>query len=279
MSHNHRQKIFTRPPSPAVRTGLIAFVVAVLLGAVDPRLAAVPLTMFVILCAMAPFFPEAGFFCPVISRGRTGKPVVALTFDDGPDPNTTPLLLDLLARYHVSATFFVTGRRATRYPHLIRLILSHGHAVGNHTFNHDCLRIFWQPARLAREIDDTQAALSRLGVVPRVFRPPVGIVTPAMGSLLAQRQMTLVTFSRRALDRGNRRIHRLADRILSRIEADDIVLLHDSATGSGERDRLWLGEVQKMLSGLARKRLSVVPLSHLIDRPVMRPLPGAVDGP
>ena len=100
------RRIVKRHLSPAERLGLTAFALAALLGAVDLRLATVPLTLFVILCAMAPFFPGAGFYFPVVSRGRTGKPVVALTFDDGPDPNTTPRLLDLLARYHVPATFF-----------------------------------------------------------------------------------------------------------------------------------------------------------------------------
>lgn len=256
--------------SPAERTGLIAIALAVLLGAVDLRLATVPLTLFVILCAMAPFFPEACFFFPVVSRGRTGKPVVALTFDDGPDPDTTPRLLDLLTRYRVPATFFVTGRRAARYPHLIRMILERGHSVGNHTFHHDCFRIFWQPSRLAREIDDTQETLSRLGVVPLVFRPPMGIITPVMGKLLTERRLALVNFSCRAWDRGNRRIDGVADRLLGKVRADDIVLLHDTPGGHSARVDQWLTEVRAILDGMQRKQLTVVPLDHLIGRPVMR---------
>jgi peptidoglycan-N-acetylglucosamine deacetylase len=265
-----KQTTEKRPLSLAERTGLIAFVAAVLLGALDLRLASVPLTLFVILCAMAPFFPEACFFFPAISRGRTGKPVVALTFDDGPDPNTTPRLLDLLARYRVPATFFVTGRRAARYPDLIRMILERGHSVGNHSFHHDCFRIFWQPSRLAREIDDTQETLSRLGVVPLVFRPPVGIITPVMGRLLTERRLALVNFSRRAWDWGNRRVAGVAERLLGRVRADDIVLLHDIPGGDPARVDPWLREVRAILEGLHRKRLTVVPLDHLIGRPVMR---------
>jgi peptidoglycan-N-acetylglucosamine deacetylase len=264
-----------RPLSPAERTGVIAFALAALLGAVDLHLATVPLTLFVILCAMAPFFPEACFFFPAVSRGRTGKPVVALTFDDGPDPKTTPRLLDLLARYHVPATFFVTGRRAARYPHLIRMILERGHSVGNHTFHHDCFRIFWQPSRLAREIDDTQETLSRLSVVPLVFRPPVGIITPVMGKLLTERRLALVNFSCRAWDRGNRRIDGIADRVLGKVRADDIVLLHDIDAGDPAHVRQWLREVQKILEGISQKDLTVVPLSQLIARPVMRTLPSS----
>ncbi|WP_419658824.1 polysaccharide deacetylase [Desulfosarcina variabilis str. Montpellier] len=267
--HKNRKIFITRVLSPAERIGLIAFAVAVLLGAVDLRLATVPLTLFVILCAMAPFFPGTGFFFPVTSRGNTGNPVVSLTFDDGPDSLTTPHLLKLLARYDTPATFFVTGQRASRYPHLISMIIANGHSVGNHTFNHDCFRIFWQPSRLAREIDDTQNALSRLGVVPRVFRPPVGIITPVMGKLLARRDLTLVNFSCRARDWGNRRVNGMAHRILEKARPDDIILLHDTPGGDPAHVDPWLREVEAVLKGLRHKGLTVVPLERLIGRPVM----------
>ncbi len=264
------KRLIKRPLSPAERLGLIAFALAALLGSVDLRLSTVPLTLFVCLCAVAPFIPHMGLFFPVVSRGRTGEPHVALSFDDGPDPLTTPRLLGLLARYRVSAIFFVTGRRTTDYPHLIRMILAHGHAVGNHTFDHDCFRIFWQPWRLAREIDDTQAALSRLGVVPLVFRPPVGIVTPAMGRLLVQRRLTLINFSCRARDWGNRRVKGVAQRVLETVRADDIILLHDIPGGDPACVEPWIEEIRVILDGLRRKGLTVVPLERMMGRPVMR---------
>jgi len=252
------------------RTGFVAFAAAVLLGMVDLRLATVPLTLFLMLCAVAPFIPGAGFFFPVVSRGRTGKAVVALTFDDGPDPATTPRLLDLLDRYRLPATFFVTGRRVVRYPELVRMIVSRGHTVGNHSFHHNRYRMFWNPKLLSREIADTQKALSELGVVPLTFRPPVGITTPAMANVLARQRLTTVNFSCRAFDRGNRRINGLAERILSRIRADDIVLLHDAGVVDPARVDRWLVEMQTLLEGIGRKDLTAVSLSRLIGRPVMR---------
>lgn len=255
--------------SLAERTGLLAFAIATILGAIDLRLATVPLTLFLMLCAVAPLIPHAGFFFPVIYRGHTHRPVVALTFDDGPDPATTPLLLDLLAAYRMPATFFVTGRRATQYPHLIQLIVSRGHTVGNHAFHHNRYRMFWQPPLLAREIADTQAALLRLGILPVAFRPPVGITTPAMGKVLAGQGLYAVNFSCRGFDWGNRRIDRLAENILSRVNADDIVLMHDSDAGGKERIRQWIREIEKMLEGLSKKRLTVVPLAQLTGQPVM----------
>ena len=255
--------------SMAERTGLLAFAAAILLGAVDLRLATVPLSLFLMLCAMAPFLPEAGFFFPVISHGNTGKAAVALTFDDGPDPATTPLLLDLLAEQQVPATFFVTGRRATQYPRLIQQIVSRGHTVGNHSFHHNRYRMFWQSALLHREIADTQAALSRLGIVPLVFRPPVGITSPSMGRVLTANGLYVVNFSCRAFDRGNRRIGHLAEKILANVRPDDIVLMHDSDPGNPERVRQWIGEIERILVGLSKKGLTAVPLAQLTGRPVM----------
>ena len=81
-------------------------------------------------------------FLGTIIRVDTADFVVALTFDDGPDPVSTPALLELLARYNVQATFYVTGRRAEQYPQLIRRIVSRGHTIGNHSYTHDNFIMF-----------------------------------------------------------------------------------------------------------------------------------------
>ena len=95
--------------STAAKTGLAAFLLATFLMVVDGWLAVIPLTGFLLLCLAAPFLPRFGFYLPVICRGASGKKGVAITFDDGPDPLTTPLLLKLLEKYQIKATFFITG--------------------------------------------------------------------------------------------------------------------------------------------------------------------------
>ena len=116
----------------AERTGLAALALALMLLPLGMRWALLPPAMYLLLCLAAPLFPGFSFFLPIISRGCSGRPAVALTFDDGPDPQTTATLLDLLARHGAPATFFVTGQKARLHPGLIQAILDRGHTIGNH---------------------------------------------------------------------------------------------------------------------------------------------------
>lgn len=255
--------------SLAHAAGSAAFAAAVPLFFVDGRLAAVPLALFVFCCLAAPFVPRLGFFLPVVSRGTSGKRAVAVTFDDGPDPLSTPPLLQLLQKHGIRAAFFVTGKRAARHPDLIMEILSHGHEIGNHSYSHDNL-IMLKPARtLRREIQAAQDVLHGLGIIPLVFRPPVGVTNPRLWRVLRELDMINVNFSCRGMDGGNRWIRHLSHRILRRVRADDIIALHDTFPGDDIRLAYWLHEVERMLTGIREKGLAVYPLSELMGRPVM----------
>jgi peptidoglycan-N-acetylglucosamine deacetylase len=252
------------------KIALAALVCALGMALVDPRLALIPAALFLLLCVVAPFLFRFGFYLPIISRGCTGQRVVALTFDDGPDPATTSHLLRLLAAHGVPATFFVVGQRAAAYPELIRAILDGGHTIGNHSFRHDSLVAFRGPEKIAAEILAAQNVLEGLGVTPMVFRPPVGITYPGLAKVLERLGLAAVTFSCRARDRGNRSIGRLAERILGRARPDDIIMLHDLLPVHRVNLPRWLAEVEAILAGIPRKGLEFRPLSELIGRPVDR---------
>jgi peptidoglycan/xylan/chitin deacetylase (PgdA/CDA1 family) len=255
--------------SPAAVTGCVALALAPLLALLRVELAAIPLAVFVLLCLSAPFFPARGFFLPLFSRGHTGRPVVSLTFDDGPDPMTTRPLLQLLERHAAKATFFVTGERAARHGDLMAEILACGHDVGNHSYHHDPFLMLRRVETLHREIASAQTVLGGFGLVPAAFRPPVGVTSPKLYRALLQRRMFCVNFSCRAFDGGNRYIRRLARRILKKVKPDDVILLHDvNPPGSGSAD-YWLQEVEKILAGLKDKGLQVVQLADLLGKQVM----------
>jgi peptidoglycan/xylan/chitin deacetylase (PgdA/CDA1 family) len=264
------------PLSTGERAGCGAFLAAVLLAGVDLRLAAGPLLVFILLCAVAPFIPASSFFLPVISRGTSRRKAVALTFDDGPDPLTTPELLLLLKKHRVKGTFFVNGRKATRYPGLLAEILAQGHTLANHSFNHDTLSAFKSVKTMAHEIEATQSALRAAGVVALAYRPPMGITAPRLGRLMTAKDMYVVNFSCRARDGGNRWIRHLSQKILKRVRPDDIVLLHDIMPKPPSLLPYWVNEIDLIIKGIQAKGMEILPLADIIGRPVMMDL-GAND--
>jgi peptidoglycan-N-acetylglucosamine deacetylase len=256
------------PQSPMGRIGCVACLAATLLAWVDLRWAVIPLGIFMALCLVAPFMPSSSFFLPVISRGTCGRKAVALTFDDGPDPITTPELLRLLKKYQVTGTFFVTGQRVVRHPELTREIVAQGHSLGNHSFRHDLLAAFRSAQTMKNEIETTQRALKELGIVALVYRPPMGITSPRLRRIMQQEGMFVVNFSCRAWDGGNRRIRNLSQRILKRVRPNDILLLHENLPQTFLFTQ-WAAEMDLVLKGIHEKGLEIFPLADLIGRPVM----------
>ncbi len=248
---------------------MTALLSAVLLFFFSPILAAIPLFFFLLLCFVAPFFSGYGFFLPVISRGKKDIKAVSLTFDDGPSPSSTPILLELLARHKLQATFFVVGENVIRYPELIADIITQGHTIGNHSWSHDYFLMLRSHRRLQEDIHNTQEVLKKLGVQPLVFRPPVGIIGPRLGAALAREGLITVTYSCRALDRGNRNIANLSQKILKKLQPGDIIMLHDLPPYQKDKFLYWQQELDHLFTGL-QQNVDVVPLGQIIQAPVSR---------
>jgi peptidoglycan/xylan/chitin deacetylase (PgdA/CDA1 family) len=169
----------------------------------------------------------------------------------------------------VAATFFLTGRKATEHPGLVKEILRQGHTIGNHTYDHDHLVLLRGSKRLMKEIQSAQAALGEFGIAPLAFRSPAGITSPRLRYVLREINLYNVAYSCRAIDGGNRWIGNLSKRILKRIRPDDIILLHDIRPKKEGLFRYWLNEVELILLGIEERGLTVLPLSVVIGRPVM----------
>jgi len=263
------KRFFPPVTTPALWAGLAALLSAAVLFPQNPLWSCIPLLLFVLSCLVAPFFPRWGYFLPVISRGPSNHRVVALTFDDGPDPEMTPRVLSLLRQRGMKATFFVTGRQILKHPELVRKILEEGHTVGNHSFSHDVLLMLRSSRFLAEEIDRLQELLSSFGIRPLVFRPPVGITNPRLGPVLRQRGMSCVNFDCRAFDAGNRRIEGLSGKLQKKMRPGSILLIHDIRP-SGKTDvSQWISEIYHLLDSITVGGYKVVSLQELIGRPVM----------
>ncbi len=183
--------------------------------------------------------PSSQFFAPVVHRLATTDPVIALTFDDGPDPVFTPQILDVLASHNARATFFVLGTRAAQHPELIRRMHREGHSVGTHTQHHRLGFHFGSASHVKREIEDAIAVVTPLlPAPPTLFRPPQGLRTPCFASGWARTTgLTCVTWSVRGLDSLQTTAGAIVARVSRHLEAGAIVTLHDGTGLGGGTDR------------------------------------------
>lgn len=209
-------------------------------------------------------FLEEQFFCPSLSvlpqRADSGKPAVALTFDDGPDPETTPYLLELLARRGVTVAFFAIGRRVAEHPELARRCREAGHLVENHSQRHAWWNNFLFTRAMTREIETCSAEIhAATGVAPRYYRPPFGLSNHALRAATRRAGLQVVGWQVRGIDSRTSDPERVVARILARVRPGGIVLLHD---GGRERERV-LAVVEQLLDGLAERGIAVRRLDEL----------------
>jgi peptidoglycan-N-acetylglucosamine deacetylase len=179
------------------------------------------------LAALVAFLFTPGFDLPgrAIRRVR-GRRRVALTFDDGPHPETTPALLAALRRAGALATFFLVGEAVERWPELVRQIVADGHTLGNHTQRHRLLT-FRTAAQVAEEVAACQRALARVGIVARLFRPPHGFKAVGLHRVLRRHGLRLVAWQGSLRDTDSPGTATLVERAMALAGPGRILLLHD----------------------------------------------------
>ena len=193
---------------------------------------------------------------------RAGRRI-ALTFDDGPDPEFTPQVLELLAAHRVRATFFLVGERAARAPATVRAIAAAGHEVASHGWSH---RSLWLcgPARTHDEVGRARAMLGELtGRAPVLFRPPWGMVNAALFGALRRHGQRCVFWS--IQPEGLRPAPAAAQiaRVLRRAHPGAIVDLHD-AEGTPQAPARLCAALPGMLDGLAEAGYGFGTVSELL---------------
>lgn len=153
---------------------------------------------------------------------------IALTIDDGPDPNVTPKVLDILDDYQAKATFFCVGKNAMQHPALCQEIIRRGHAIENHTQHHRHHFAFLGIKGFTQEIEAAQNTLTAItSLRPLFFRAPAGFRNPFLAPVLHQLKLTLVSWSARGYDTKNKNAEQVKSKLLSHLKAGAILLLHD----------------------------------------------------
>jgi Predicted xylanase/chitin deacetylase len=201
----------------------------------------------------------------LITQVKTTQKAVALTFDDGPDPQRTPAVLASLQKHNVHATFFVVGCRAEKYPELLQQIAAQGHEIANHSYTHSYAAFKSNKTEVFQEeLGKTNAIIKSLtGQTPSLFRPPGGYLSDNLVECTKQNQITIAYWSwqqdSKDWKNGNSGTS-IANHIIQHIQPGQIILLHDGAENGLQTAQA----VDLLLTRLMDEGYQFVTMSELI---------------
>jgi peptidoglycan-N-acetylglucosamine deacetylase len=198
-------------------------------------------------------------------------PYIAMTFDDGPSPETTSRLLDILKQRNIKVTFFMIGQNAERYPEIVKRILAEGHEIGNHSWTHPQLAKL-SDDRVTEEITKTQNAIHNAsGYTPTILRPPYGSITARQKEWIESKfGLSVILWSVDPFDWKRPGASVIQQRILAGARPGAIILSHDI-------HKQTVDSMPATLDALAAKGYKFVTVSQLIamNQPKASPTPGS----
>ncbi|HEV2009284.1 MAG TPA: polysaccharide deacetylase family protein, partial [Burkholderiales bacterium] len=194
-------------PAPAIRVSIVLHAAGAIALMIEPSWWPWVLSVLVgnhLVLTAAVLWPRGRLLGPNLARlpaSAVARDEVCLTFDDGPDPQVTPRVLELLNRHDATASFFCIGEKAAAFPALVREIARAGHSVENHSYRHAHAFAFYGMARLRREVAAAQAVITGItGRPPVFFRAPMGFRSPLLDPVLAKCGLRYVSWTRRGYD-------------------------------------------------------------------------------
>ena len=204
------------------------------------------------------FFSSSGFhYSNVLSHGDRSKPLLALTFDDGPDPGSTPIVLDILKKHRIKAAFFIIGKKIAGNEALLQRISDEGHITGNHSWSHSFFWDFYSAGRMAEEIRQNILETKKItGKRMNLFRPPYGVINPMVAKAISKNGVKVVGWSFRSFDTASVSPESLLKKTTAGIRPGDILLFHDSS-------KLTAGILDKIIVSLQGRGFSFISLDEM----------------
>ena len=191
------------------------------------------LSVFIILIANITIaltgsgFIQLNYFVNSINKGKSKG--VSFTFDDGPDLEITPQILDVLAAENIKATFFIIGNKIEKNKELLLRIYNEGHTIGNHSFSHTKKMTMFSSSKLREDIAECSTHIKKvIDQKPLFFRPPYGVTTPRYQRALKALNMKSIGWSLRSFDTVIETKEVLYKKIINKIKPGSIVLFHDT---------------------------------------------------
>lgn len=207
----------------------------------------------------------------VVWEVPTDEKVIALTFDDGPDPEDTPLILDLLRQYEAKATFFTVGNKVERFPELVRREVTDGHEIANHTYSHMYFSKRMPATRIRQEIERAEQVIyAASGQRCHLFRPPGGFYSDNLVHTVTDGGYTVVMWSwhQDTRDWDTPGVSKIVDRVLNHVKNGDIILFHDYVEGKSQT----VEALKEILPELKKRGYRLVTVSELLSYGRMKPV-------
>ena len=193
-----------------------------------------------------------------ICKRETRFKVVALTFDDGPDPESTPLMLDIL-KDRAKATFFCIGKKIDGNEELLKRMNDEGHLIGMHSYSHSNWFSFFTPSRIKSELQKTENKISGvIGKKPLLFRPPFGVINPSIKKALSFFPYHVIGFNNRSLDTVINDKKKIILKIMNHLEPGNIILFHDTVANAPDL-------LKSFLTAVSDKGYIVVCLDEMLN--------------
>lgn len=220
----------------------------------------VPVFIWLLVVLVGSFSMSHNLFLNALTSNKSIKTKqIALTFDDGPHPEHTLSILEILERFNAKATFFCIGKNAEKHPEILKTIIDKGHEIGNHSFSHDTWIDFSSTATWQKEINRTETIIEKnTGVKSKLFRPPYGVTTPQLAKALKQTNHRVIGWNNRSFDTALKNKSLILKRILNRICPGGIILLHDTQEHT-------VGILEHLLQHLKQHNYNPVTITELFD--------------
>lgn len=191
---------------------------------------AVPGAVYMALIIYGSLSIQSNFHAQAYCYANTSEKEIALSFDDGPNPEFTPQVLSLLAQYDASAMFFVIGKNIHGNENLLKQIDSAGHSIGNHSYTHSFFVDFKSFEGFKNELNRTAESVYKIiGKRMNLFRPPYGVTTPNLAKASKELNYSIIGWSIRSFDTTAVSAQIINRRVQSQIKPGAIILFHDSS--------------------------------------------------
>lgn len=197
----------------------------------------------------------------------TNKKIIALTFDDGPEPNITPKILDILKKYNIKATFFVVGKNAKDYSDVLKRIYKEGHLVANHSYKHN-YQMFNFPSKILKDAELTNELIYKaIGKYPVFYRPPFGLRTTWGAKVLNKNGFKIITWDNMTNDYWNINPKKLFKKITSKARKGGIIVLHDGSEGFSIKNRTNIVDdgLENIIKYLKSKNFQFISLNEMFN--------------